>query len=77
MKLIIKNFTDTDSIGITCSKPHDEIPQALVQLQANSGSMWFHHAMRIEQARFLAAAITMAADEAEAAQAAFDAARTA
>lgn len=65
MKFQIKDFVDLHAIEV---EAHESGEDRLVLVMQKSGSMYFQHAMRIEQARFLASALQMAADEAEAMQ---------
>lgn len=62
MKFIIKDFVDAHPMEIidTVNKG-----RPLVVLVQFSGSMHFQHAMRPEQARYMAAALQMAAEEVE------------
>ena len=62
MKFQIKDFVDLHTINVHPMK-HDE--SGLVLITQHIGSMGFHHAIRPEQARYMAAALLMSADEAE------------
>lgn len=63
MKFLIKNFLQETPVEVYDLVDDDE---RLVVLSQAGGSMFFRHAMTPEQARFLAAALQSAADEADA-----------
>ena len=62
MKFQIKDFVDGNPVEVEAL---DYKGSGLVLITQRAGAMSFQHAMRAEQARFMAAAIAMAADEAE------------
>jgi len=70
MRFNVKNFTDAEVVSIEgCAQnfPRKEGRTPLVHVSQYSGCcMSFHLAMRPDQARFMATALQMAADEAEA-----------
>ena len=66
MKFQIKDFCDLHAIEV---EPLGSGDEKLVLLIQRGASMYFQHTMRPEQARFLASALQMAADEAEGVQA--------
>lgn len=68
MKFHVKNFTESDHVGIEGYAQEFEgkhSPTPIVMLSHYAGSLSMHHAMRPDQARFMATALAMAADEAE------------
>ena len=69
MRFNVKNFTDAEAVSIEgCAQnfPSKKGRTPLVCVTQYSGCMSFNLAMRPEQARFMATALQMAADEAEA-----------
>ena len=62
MKFIIKDFVDMHSVEI---EPMRSTGDSLVTIVQHAGSMHFQHTIRPDQARYMAAALQMAADEAE------------
>ena len=63
MKFQIKDFVDLHQIEI---EGHINRNEPLVLLTQRGGSMSFQHSMRPEQARFMAGALVMAAEQIEA-----------
>lgn len=62
MKFQIKDFCDVHHVEV---EAHESKGDQLVLVMQQSGGMYFQHSMRPEQARFMAAALMMAAEEAE------------
>lgn len=65
MKFQIKDFVGLHHLDIETYKHTTNVYVLITQ---RAGAMSFQHTMRPEQARFMAAALTMAADEADAQQ---------
>ena len=61
MKFQIKDFVDMQTIEFE----HLHHVGDYVMITQSAGSMYFQHTMRPEQARFLASALLIAAEEAE------------
>lgn len=66
MKFQIKDFCDVHHVEV---EAHESKGDQLVLVMQQSGGMYFQHSMRPDQARFMAAALVIAADEAEKLQA--------
>ena len=64
MQFKIKNFINSQELEITPREPDDHLPQR-VSIDHYAGALNFHFSVTTEQARFMAAALQMAADEAE------------
>jgi hypothetical protein len=62
VKFLIKNFVETDPIEVSALENSGE---AFVLICQRAGAMSFQHNMRPDQARFLAGALVMAAEQAE------------
>jgi hypothetical protein len=68
MKFNIKNFTDADVLGVEGTAQKfigDTQKTPLVSISQDGGSMRLYHSMRPDQARFMASALQLAADQAE------------
>ena len=62
MKFQIKDFCDIHCVEVEAHQHKDD---RLVLLTQRGGSMSFQHSMRPDQARFMAASLAMAAEQAE------------
>ena len=65
MRYQIKNFVEGDPVVVECWLTQNK-NQPLVTLSQHAGSMNLSHLMTPEQARFMSASLSLAADKAEA-----------
>jgi hypothetical protein len=63
MKFSIKNFAEGSPVEVEFTNTKEF--GKLIQVSQLAGAMHFLHSMRPDQARFMAAALQMAADEAD------------
>lgn len=63
MRYAVKDFTESTTVDVSVSdvKNHGK----MVHISQFAGGMLFGHSMRPDQARFMAAALGLAADEAD------------